>query len=71
MKIGDFKIGDTLKCIKGGSHPNLGRMFTKGRQYKITDIVNERIAVENWYVDFEYILKHFIKEENNDDSKRR
>ena len=98
MKIGDFKIGDTLRCIKGDSHPNLGRMFTKRKQYKITDIVNGRIiinnrykslmqeeqqdqnyllnsyilfAVGNWYVEFEYILKHFIKEENNDDSKRR
>lgn len=53
------------KCIKGMSHPNMGRMFKKGQVYKLTDDKGDEVTLGGWNINKKYLNTHFeeVKDE--------
>jgi len=64
-----YDEADRLTCIKGYSHPNMGRLFVKNRKYYIYPYT----AGKNMYIvanrndslicGEKFVDEHFIKEE--------
>lgn len=55
----DSLVGKKVKCIKGASHPNMGKLFDKGRSYKVSKSDDGRICVGKVYVGKEFFDSHF------------
>ena len=55
----DSLVGKKVKCIKGASHPNMGKLFDKGRTYTVSKSEDGRICVGKVYVGKEFFDSHF------------
>lgn len=65
----DDLIGKRVKCIKGASHGNMGRLFDKGRFYTISGKTEDgRLTVGGIYVGEEFFKEHFELEESLDEN---
>lgn len=67
----DSLVGKKVKCIKGASHPNMGKLFTKGKTYTVGKAEDGRFTVGKVYVGEDFFKNHFEVEnaldENYDD----
>lgn len=68
----DSLVGKKVKCIKGASHPNMGKLFTKGKTYTVGSKTEDgRFTVGKVYVGEDFFKNHFDVEnaldENYDD----
>lgn len=64
----DSLVGKKVKCIKGASHPNMGKLFDKGRTYKVSKSEDGRICVGKVYVGKEFFDNHFEVEDALDEN---
>ena len=64
----DSLVGKKVKCIKGASHPNMGKLFDKGRTYKVSKSEDGRICVGKVYVGKEFFDSHFEVEDALDEN---
>ena len=67
----DSLVGKKVKCIKGASHPNMGKLFAKGKTYTVGKTEDGRFTVGKVYVGEDFFKNHFEVEnaldENYDD----
>lgn len=67
----DSLVGKKVKCIKGASHPNMGKLFTKGKTYTVDKTEDGRFTVGKVCVGEDFFKNHFEVEnaldENYDD----
>ena len=65
----DDLVGKKVKCIKGASHPNMGKLFDKGRSYTISGKTDDgRLTVGGVHVGEEFFKEHFELEDSLDES---
>lgn len=67
----DSLVGKKVKCIKGASHPNMGKLFAKGKTYTVGKTEDGRFTVGKVCVGEDFFKNHFEVEnaldENYDD----
>lgn len=65
--VTDTLIGKEFKCTKGMSHPNMGRMFTKGKVYTLSEEGEENITLGGWNIHKHYLDTHFEEVPSKDE----
>lgn len=64
----DSLVGKKVKCIKGASHPNMGKLFDKGRTYTVSKSEDGRTCVGKFCVGKEFFDNHFEVEDALDEN---